>query len=170
MCQTKKGYALRVSFFRSMGYVCEGKAFFILKLNYLQSCAIIKPRKAVAIMARHRAITSKSRKRTMDKKRKRTVIIVDGIYVLLQMTGILIVGINQLNPLFVGCGLIIMGGISIPVAFFHVYITKKGWPRSSIYTNDNPEVKIAISIELIFLIGWSVVLPVLGVLRLLGLL
>ena len=86
------------------------------------------------------------------------------------MTGILIVGINQLNPLFVGCGLIIMGGISIPVAFFHVYITKKGWPRSTIYTNDNPKVKIAISIELIFLIGWSVVLPVLGVLRLLGLL
>ena len=121
-------------------------------------------------MARYRVITSKDRERTMNKKRKRICIMVDGIYVLLLMTGILIVGINQFNPLFVGYGLIIMGSISIPAAFFHIYITKKGWSRSALYTNNDPKVKIATAIEIIFLTGCSVVLPILGVLRLLGLL
>ena len=121
-------------------------------------------------MARYRVITSKDRKRTMNKKRKRICIMVDGIYVLLLMTGILIVGINQFNPLVVGCGLIILGCISIPVTIFRIYITKKGWSRSAIHTNDELEVKIGIAIEIIYLTGCSVVLPVLGVLRLLGLL
>jgi hypothetical protein len=86
------------------------------------------------------------------------------------MSGVMIIGINQFNPLVVGCGLIILGCISIPVTIFRIYITKKGWSRSAIYTNDNPEVKIGIAIEIIFLTGCSVVLPVLGVLRLSGLL
>ena len=121
-------------------------------------------------MARYHAITSKDRKSTMDKKRRRICIIVDIIYILLLMSGIMIIGINQFNPLVVGCGLIILGFISIPVTIFRIYITKKGWSRSAIYTNDDPEVKIGIAIEIIFLTGCSVVLPVLGVLRLLGLL
>ena len=102
-------------------------------------------------MARYHAITLKDRKSTMDKKRRRICIIVDIIYILLLMSGIMIIGINQFNPLVVGCGLIILGCISIPVTIFHIYITKKGWSRSAIYTNDNPEVKIGIAIEIIFL-------------------
>ena len=132
--------------------------------------AIIKSRKAVNLMARYHAITSKDRKSTMDKKRRRICIIVDIIYIFLLMSGVMIIGINQFNPLVVGCGLIILGCISIPVTIFRIYITKKGWSRSAIYTNDNPVVKIGIAIEIIFLTGCSVVLPVLGVLRLLGLL
>ena len=119
-------------------------------------------------MARYRVITSKDRERAMNKKRKRICMTVDGIYVLLLMTAILIVGINQFNSMFVGYGLIIMGGISVPVAFFHIYITKKGWSRSALYTNNDPEIKITTAIEIIFLTGCSVILPVLGILRLLG--
>ena len=121
-------------------------------------------------MARYKAITSKNRNRTTAQKRRRICTLVDGIYVLLLMAGILIGGINQFNLIIVGCDLIVMGLVSVPVTVFHIYITKNGWSRSALYTNDDSEVKVGIAIEIIFLTGCSVVLPVLGVLRLLGLL
>jgi hypothetical protein len=121
-------------------------------------------------MARYKAITSKNRNRTTAQKRRRICALVDGIYVLLLIAGILIGGINQFNLIVVGCDLIVMGLISVPAAIFHIYITKNGWSRSALYTNNEPEVKIATAIEIIFLTGCSVVLPILGVLRLLGLL
>ncbi len=121
-------------------------------------------------MARHRVITSKNSKRTVDKRRRRICITVDAIYAFLLMTGILIVGINQFDPMVVGWGLIVLGGVSLPVAVFRIYIAKKGWSRATHYTNDDPKAKIAIAIEIIFLVGCSVLLPALGGLRLLGVL
>ena len=62
------------------------------RLKYLQIYGIMEQRKAVNLMARYHAITSKDRKSTMDKKRRRICIIVDIIYILLLMFGIMIIG------------------------------------------------------------------------------
>ena len=119
-------------------------------------------------MARYKVITSKMCKHSIDKKRRHICLIVDIIYIFLLMTSILIIGINQFNPLFVGYGLIIIGGISIPTTIFHIYITKNKWSISPVYTNDVPEIKIGIAIVIIFLASFSVICPILGILRLLG--
>ena len=133
-------------------------------------------------MARYKVIKFGDSRYKLNKKRDRIRKAVDAIYVAFLLIGILICGINQFNSLIVGWGMIIMGIFSLPVAIFHIYIDINGW--KPLFWYDKPELEKYVSrstkeedlsehrvirvIEKSFLILASVVLPILGILRLFG--
>ena len=133
-------------------------------------------------MARYKVIKFGDSCYKLNKKRDRIRKAVDAIYIAFLFIGILICGINQFNSLIVGWGMIIMGIFSLPVAIFHIYIDINGWEPLLWY--DKPEFKKYVNrstkeealskhrvirvIEKSFLILASVVLPILGILRLFG--
>ena len=133
-------------------------------------------------MARYKVIKFGDSCYKLNKKRDRIRKAVDAIYVAFLFIGILICGINQFNSLIVGWGMIIMGIFSLPVAIFHIYIDINGWkplfwydkPEFEKYVNrstkeeDLSEYRVIRVIEKSFLILASVVLPILGILRLFG--
>ena len=133
-------------------------------------------------MARYKVIKFGDSCYKLNKKRDRIRKAVDAIYIAFLFIGILICGINQFNSLIVGWGMIIMGIFSLPVAIFHIYIDINGWepllwydkPEFKKYVNrstkeeDLSEHRVIRVIEKSFLILASVVLPILGILRLFG--
>jgi len=134
-------------------------------------------------MARYKAVKPKDHRYELAKKRERIRKTVDGVYILLMLIGILICGINQFNNVIVGWGMIVMGIVSIPATFFHIYIDKHKWV--TLFWYDTPELKSYISpkarekdlsevnflhtFETVSLIIFSVGLPILGALKLLKL-
>ena len=133
-------------------------------------------------MARYKVIKFGDSCYKLNKKRDRIRKAVDAIYMAFLFIGILICGINQFNSLIVGWGMIIMGIFSLPVAIFHIYIDINGWeplfwydkPEFKKYVNrsikeeDLSEYRVIRVIEKSFFILASVVLPILGILRLFG--
>lgn len=119
-------------------------------------------------MARYKAIKPEERKYKLTKKRHRICNTVYGIYAFLFFGCILIGGINQHNSLVVGWILIAMGIISIPVAIFSIYTTKKGWePQLRSWATDNSNVEIETTITTFIFILCSIIPTVLGILKLL---
>ena len=133
-------------------------------------------------MARYKVITSKDHQYELLKKRKRIRHIVDAIYILLMLLGIVICGLYQFNDLITGWGLILMGIISIPIAIFYVYMYKNRWrfplwyddPKYRQYVDkktkekDFSEIRFMIIFLTVFLVLFSLGLPIAGILRLLG--
>ena len=133
-------------------------------------------------MARYKVIKFGDSCYKLNKKRDRIRKAVDAIYLAFLFIGILICGINQFNSLIVGWGMIIMGIFSLPVAIFHIYIDINGW--KPLFWYDKPEFEKYVTrstkekdlsehrvirvIDKSFLILASVVLPILGILRLFG--
>lgn len=131
-------------------------------------------------MARYKVITYKDEQYKLLNKRHRIHHIVDAVYVLLIVLGIVICGINQNNNLIVGWGLILMGAVSIPVTVFHTYMYKNKWrpalwwdePNHRQYVNqkekedDLSAVKFWLIVETVFLFLFSTGLPVAGILKL----
>ena len=141
-----------------------------------------KAKKGGGTVARYKVITSKDHQYELRKKRKRIHHIVDAVYVLLMLIGIVICGLNQFNDLITGVGLILMGIISIPIAIFYVYMYKNKWrpplwyddPKYRQYVDkktkekDFSEIRFKIIFLTVFLFLFSVGLPIAGILRLLG--
>ena len=118
-------------------------------------------------MARYKAIKTEDRKYKLTKKRHRICNTVYIVYVILFFACILIGGINQHNSLVVGWDLIAMGIISIPVAMFSIYTTKKGWePQLRAWAQDSSNIEIEKTIITIIFILCSVIPTVLGILKL----
>jgi TRAP-type C4-dicarboxylate transport system permease small subunit len=118
-------------------------------------------------MARYKAIKTEDRKYKLTKKRHRICNTVYIVYAILFFTCILIGGINQHNSLVVGWDLIAMGIISIPVAMFSIYTTKKGWePQLRAWAQDSSNIEIEKTIITIIFILCSVIPTVLGILKL----
>ena len=118
-------------------------------------------------MARYKAIKTEDRKYKLTKKRHRICNTVYIVYAILFFACILIGGINQHNSLVVGWDLIAMGIISIPVATFSIYTTKKGWqPQLRAWAQDSSNIEIEKTIIKIILILCSVIPTVLGILKL----
>ena len=132
-------------------------------------------------MARYKVITQKDDQYKIFKKRERIHHIVDAVYVLLMVIGIVICGINQNNNLIVGWGFVLMGVISIPITVFYVHMIENGWRPLRLYDNpdyqryidkkqeekDLSEIKFLQIFVTVFLFLFSVGLPITGVLRLL---
>ena len=141
-----------------------------------------KAKKGGGTVARYKVITSKDHQYELLKKRKRIHHIVDAVYVLLMLIGIVICGLNQFNDLITGVGLILMGIISIPIAIFYVYMYKNKWrpplwyddPKYRQYVDkktkekDFSEIRFMIIFLTVFLVLFSLGLPIAGILRLLG--
>lgn len=137
-------------------------------------------------MARYKSIKPnlENPKFKLAQKKDRIRKTVDLVYVVLFLVCILICGLNQTNEQIVGWGLIIMGVFSIPVAVFHIYTDKKGWeplfwydaPEIRQYTDkktrekDLEEYRFVRGIEAVFLVLFSLGLPIFGILRLFGIL
>ncbi len=132
------------------------------------------------LMARHKVIKPEDRKYKLAKKKDRIRKTVDGIYVILLLSSILICGLNQFNHVFVGWGLLFMGILSIPNAIFHIHLYKKGHRYMRWY--NAPENRKYISketleeyssatnfmtvFEMVFLILFSIGFPILGIIKL----
>ena len=141
-----------------------------------------KAKKGGDSVARYKIITQKDDQYKILKKRKRIHHIVDAVYVLLMLIGIVICGLNQFNDLITGVGLILMGIISIPIAIFYVYMYKNKWrpplwyddPKYRQYVDkktkekDFSEIRFMIIFLTVFLFLFSLGLPIAGILRLLG--
>ena len=118
-------------------------------------------------MARYKAIKTEDRKYKLTKKRHRICNTVYIVYAILFFACILIGGINQHNSVVVGWDLIAMGIISIPVAIFSIYTTKKGWePQLRAWAQDSSNIEIEKTIITIIFILCSVIPTVLGILKL----
>ena len=128
-------------------------------------------------MARYKLIKPQFEKPeiTLAKKREHIRRTIDIIYVILMVVGILVCGINQNRDVIVGWGLIVMGLISVPTAVFYVYITIKEWNPVFYYDyigskkqkeEEIEKHQVVRFIVVISLIGFAVVLPVLGIIRL----
>lgn len=133
-------------------------------------------------MARYKAIKPKDPQYELAKKRERIRKTVDGIYMFLMVLGVAVCGINQDNSVTCGWGLILMGVISIPVTAFHLWTDRKGWrpllwyddPDRKQYIDqetkekDLATIRFFANFELIFFGLFSVGLPTVGILKLLG--
>ena len=135
-------------------------------------------------MARYKVTTQNFENPQLKLARKRECIrkTVEGIWCALMILGILICGLNQHNALITGWGLIIMGLITIPLAAFFIYIQNKEWKpmfwwnHSEIGYYGDTKTNEKNLAEYRFILGFStvvsllfaIVLPILGVLRLLG--
>ena len=104
------------------------------------------------------------------------------ICMFLMVLGVAVCGINQDNSVTCGWGLILMGVISIPVTAFHLWTDRKGWrpllwyddPDRKQYIDqetkekDLATIRFFANFELIFFGLFSVGLPIVGILKLLG--
>ena len=127
-------------------------------------------------MAKYRAITSASAQSRLAKKRERICYAVDGCYAVLMIIGILIGGLHQQDPRYVGWSLIAMGILCLPVALFHIYVEARGWDpmlwgshifgKPSGQELEKHRLLTVIVVGILLIMG--VTLPIFGTLRLLG--
>lgn len=123
------------------------------------------------MIARHKVIKLEDRKYKLTKKRHRISNTVYGVYAILFFACLLIGGINQNDSLVVGWTLIAMSIISIPIATFCLYTTKKGWePQLRAWASDSSNVEIEKTIVTFISIICSVIPLVLGILKLIKIL
>ena len=133
-------------------------------------------------MSRYKVVKPIDHNYLLCKKRHRIKLAIDWIYTILQTAALFICGLNQFNDKIVGYGLIAMGVISIPMTLFYMYVIKKDWKPKLWYDDpdiikyvshqeiekDLSEVRTIRWLETVFLALFSIGLPILGVLRLLG--
>ena len=133
-------------------------------------------------MSRRKKIKLKNYKYELDKKRDRIRIAVDATYTVLFFACLFICAIDQHNARVVGWMFINMGLISVGAAAFHLYIAKNEWGALFWYDFDDDynyyfseerkkdleRLGIVRKMETLGLILLSVVLPLFGLLRLLG--
>ncbi|MBO5270877.1 MAG: hypothetical protein J6B77_08830 [Clostridia bacterium] len=134
-------------------------------------------------MARYKKIPRRSdtMEKQRAKKRERIRRVFEVIWAVLTFSGILILGLNQENDTVVGIGLIAIGLFSIPLAFFYIYAMYKGWKPQFWYDAANAseyidtktkeqdllEYHVIRIISIVILLLFSIVLPILGVIKLL---
>ena len=107
----------------------------------------------------------------LTKKRHRICNLVYGMYAALIFCCILIGGLRQHDPFVSGWALVAMGIISIPVAIFYVYTTKKSWkPQLRSWTSHNVNLETEATIGTIGFVFCSIFPLALGILRLLEIL
>ena len=135
-------------------------------------------------MARYKVVKPIDHEKELKKKRERIHRTVDAIYVAFMITAIFIGGINQFNNLVVGVVMIVMGIGSIPAAIFHIYIIADDWEPLFWYeryevdlskkNRDSEKEKLLSeyhflrALEAISCVLFSLVPPIFGILRLLG--
>ena len=138
----------------------------------------------VIFMARYKVVKPIDREKELKKKRERIRITIDAIYVTFMIIAILIGGLNQFNNIVVGLVMIVIGIGSIPVAIFHVYIIADNWEPVFWYerykvdllkNNRDSEKEKLLSeyrslraFEAISCVLFSLIPPVFGILRILG--
>ena len=135
-------------------------------------------------MARYKVVKPIDPEKELKKKRTRIHRTVDAIYVAFMIIAIFIGGINQFNNLIVGSVMIVIGIGSIPAAIFHIYIIADNWEPVFWYERsetDMPkkfrdserekllsEYHFLIAFETIACVLFSLIPPIFGILRLLG--
>ncbi len=135
-------------------------------------------------MARYKVVKPIDNEKELKKKRERIRITVDAIYVAFMIIAIFIAGINQFNNLIVGLVMIVIGIGSIPVALFHIYIIADNWEPVFWYeryevdlskkNRDSEKEKLLSeyhflrAFEAISCVLFSLVPPIFGILRILG--
>lgn len=135
-------------------------------------------------MARYKVVKPIDHEKELKKKRSRIHRTVDSIYAVFMIIAIFIGGINQFNNLIVGLVMIVIGIGSIPVALFHIYIIANNWepvfwyeryetslPKKSRDIEKEKslsEYHFLTAFEAIFYVLFSLVPPIFGILRILG--
>ena len=132
-------------------------------------------------MARYKMIRQEDLQYRLAQKRMKISETVDVTYVCLLLLSVAVCGFYQTNSLVVGGGLLFMGAISIAATLFHICTARKGWkpvfwyddPQNQKYVTQEmrekslAEMNLIQRLKLIFLSLFSVVLPILGILKLL---